>query len=113
MNITFASNRLRKELNEEKAMIRAHGALRSKILKIVLSSLSAAPNLGIFAPPMSPPHRCHELKNNRQGQLSVDLDHPYRLIFTPNHDPLPMRHQGGLDWELITDIEIFEIGDTH
>ena len=29
--------------------------------------------------------RLHELKGNRKGQLSFDLDHPYRLIFLPNH----------------------------
>lgn len=59
MDITFATKKLQKELSEEKAMLKAHGSVRTKKLKIVMVSLRAAPNLGAFAPPMSPPHRCH------------------------------------------------------
>ena len=113
MDIKFAAKKLEKELNEEKAMMKAHGAIRSKRLKIVMVALRAAPTLGAFAPPMSPPHRCHELTGNRKGQLSMDLDHPYRLLFEPMHDPLPVRKEGGLDWSLVTAIKILEIEDTH
>lgn len=113
MNIIFATTSLRKQLNEEKEMVKIHGVVRAKKLRVILTSLRAAANLGIFAPPMSPPHRCHELTGNLKGQLSVDLDHPYRLLFRPNHEPPPMREQGGLDWKLITDIEVLGIKDTH
>ncbi len=113
MDITFATTKLKKELSEEKAMVKAHGPLRTKKLTIVLAMLRAAPVLAIFAPPMSPPHRCHELTGDRKGQLTVDLDHPYRLVFRPRHDPLPMRTEGGLDWKQETAIELIEIEDTH
>lgn len=113
MNITFGTASLRKQLNDEKAMIKAHGPLRTKKLKIALAQLRAAPNLGTFAPPMSPPHRCHELTGNRKGQLTVDLDHPYRLVFEPGHNPLPQRPEGGLDWQQVTTINITGIEDTH
>jgi len=113
MDITFATTSLKKQLNEEKAMIKAHGPLRTKKLKIVLAQLWAASNLAVFAPPMSPPHRCHELTGNRKGQLTVDLDHPYRLVFIPDHDPLPQRPEGGLDWKQVTNIKITGIEDTH
>ena len=98
---------------EEKAMMKAHGTIRSKRLKIVLTAMRAAPSLAAFAPPMSPPHRCHELTGNRKGQISMDLDHPYRLLFQPTHDPLPVRKEGGLDWNLVTAIKILQIEDTH
>lgn len=113
MDIKFATQKLQKELNEEKAMMKAHGSIRSRRLKIVLASLRAAPSLGVFAPPMSRPHRCHELTGNRKGQLSMDLDHPYRLLFKPMHEPLPLRREGGLDWHSVTAIKILEIEDTH
>lgn len=113
MDITFATTSLKKQLNEEKAMIKAHGPLRAKKLKIVLAQLRAAPTLGVFAPPMSPPHRCHELTGNRKGELTVDLDHPYRLVFKPNHKPHPQRPEGGLDWKQVTNITITGIEDTH
>lgn len=113
MDISFAGKALWKQLNEEKTMIKTHGPLRTKKLKIVLTQFRAASNLGIFAPPMSPPHRCHELTGNRKGRLTVDLDHPYRLVFKPNHDPLPERSEGGLDWTQVTAVEITGIENTH
>ena len=60
-----------------------------------------------------PPARCHELTGNRKGQLSVDLEHPYRLLFIPANNPLPETINGGLDWPRVTEIEITEIIDTH
>ncbi|HEY5750014.1 MAG TPA: hypothetical protein VIU12_28295 [Chryseolinea sp.] len=60
-----------------------------------------------------PPPRCHELNGDRKGQLSVDLDHPYRLIFIPANEPVPRKEDGGLDWQQVTEIEILEIADTH
>ena len=113
MDILFSSKKLAKELNEDKAMRKAHGSVRAKRLKLVLTSLRAAPHLGVFAPPMSPPHRCHELTGNLKGQLSIDLDQPYRLLFEPAHQPRPERAQGGLDWRQVTAIRIRRIEDTH
>lgn len=60
-----------------------------------------------------PPARCHELTGNRNGQLSVDLEHPYRLLFIPAHSPIPQRKEGGLDWTAVSEIEIIAITDTH
>ena len=113
MELTFASNKLLKKMNQGKAMIKAYGPIQAKRLQIVLTSLRAAPNLGIFAPPYSRPNRCHELKGNLKGQLSVDLVHPYRLIFEPLNDPLPMRPEGGLDWHEVMAINIKGVEDTH
>lgn len=44
------------------------------------------------------PGRCHELHSDRAGQLSLDLDGPYRLIFEPADDPIPTKPDGGLEW---------------
>jgi plasmid maintenance system killer protein len=60
-----------------------------------------------------PPSRCHQLSGDRDGQLSVDLEHPYRLIFIPANDPIPVTKDGGFDWAKVTEIEIIEISDTH
>ena len=43
----------------------------------------------------------------------MDLDHPYRLIFVPDHAPLPECKEGGLDWSKVTDIMILGVEDTH
>ena len=60
-----------------------------------------------------PPARCHELTGNRKGQLSVDLEHPYRLVFIPANNPMLRTADGGLDWSKVTEIEIIGIVDTH
>jgi proteic killer suppression protein len=73
--------------------------------------LSAADNLADIS--RVPPARCHELTGDRAGQLSVDLDHPYRLLFVVGNNPRPERESGGLDWEEVTEIVIIEIMDTH
>ncbi len=43
----------------------------------------------------------------------MDLDHPYRLIFIPDHGPVPRHEDGGLDWSLVTAITILGVEDTH
>ena len=60
-----------------------------------------------------PPARCHQLKGNRSGQFSVDLDHPYRLIFIPIRNPESEENGSSLDLAEIVEIEIIDIIDTH
>lgn len=113
MDIHFKSRKLEKQLNKEKEMLKAYGTTRSKFLKRVMVSLRAAPSLGMFAPPYSPPNRCHELTGNRKGTISIDLDGPYRLLFEPFNEPLPTLPDGGLDWNGVTVIRILGVEDTH
>jgi hypothetical protein len=113
MNIQFASKRLQKELSEDKAMIKAHGPLRSKKAQDCPDDVACCTKLGGVRSTDEPPHRCHELTGNRKRQLTVDLDHPYRLVFRVSQDPLPERVEGGLDWKQVTAIELIEIEDTH
>ena len=113
MEILFASKKLQKQFNQHKEMQKAFGTQRVKRIAVVMAALRAAPALGTFAPPYSPPHRCHELTGNKKGKLSLDLDGPYRLIITPEHDPLPQRPEGGLDWHQVTAIKILGVEDTH
>jgi proteic killer suppression protein len=76
-----------------------------------LAELGAAASLAEMS--HLPPARCHALTGKRQGQFSVDLVHPFRLLFQPDHDPLPQDAQGGLDRASVTDILIIEVADTH
>ena len=73
--------------------------------------LQAAENLAVIS--HLPPARCHELVGNRAGQFSVDLKHPFRLLFEPDHDPVPQKADGAIDRTLVTAIIIVEIADTH
>jgi len=63
--------------------------------------------------PSTRPERCHPLKAKREGQYAVDLVHPRRLVFKPNHDPVPRKDDGGVDLDKVTSIIIIEVVDYH
>lgn len=113
MDIRFADRKLEKQCNDARVLLRKHGERRGKLLKNRLAVLAAALSLADIGLPYRGPMRCHELIGDRAGQLSIDLDHPCRLIIRPDHDPPPERAEGGLDWKRITAIVILEIADTH
>lgn len=76
-----------------------------------LAILKAAGSLALV--PTTPPDRRHQLGSERKGQYTVDVIHPYRLIFKPNHQPFPRKQDGGIDTEQVTAITIIEIVDYH
>jgi len=59
------------------------------------------------------PARCHELTGKQTGQFSVDLEHPYRLLFIPAENPVPWLKDGGIDRSKVREIEIIDVKDTH
>lgn len=110
MDVSFRTTKLEKSLNTHKLLVRIHGDKRAGRIRRRLDDLAAADTLDDMR---YLPGRCHELSGDRAGQLALDLDHPYRLIFAPAHNPLPLKEDGGLDWTAITAIEILEIEDYH
>jgi len=111
MNILFKNRRLEKLCNNFNKLVKKYGNKRAKIIIRRLSELKAMENLGVAR--KLPQLRCHELKGDRKGELAVDLDHPYRLIFTVAQEPIPVKDDGGLDWEKVHSIKILEIEDYH
>lgn len=110
LEITFRTKKLHKQCTDAKHMATAFGHIQARRLRQRLDDLRAAENLEVVR---TLPGRCHELKAKRYRQLSMDLEHPYRLIFEPAHNPMPERDDGGLDWSLVTAIRILEVADTH
>lgn len=110
VQIQFDSNKFAKEVNDTRQLTRNQGEQRAKLIRRRLDELRAADTLDVLR--TLPAARCHELRGNRKGQLSVDLDHPYRLLFTPV-PPLPTKADGGLDWKQVTAIIVLGIEDTH
>jgi len=114
MDISFKNKKLVKSFSEGAQLDKIHGKLRAKKISVRMKELRAARSLMDFWPPKSPPGRCHELtEGQRTGQLSLDLDHPYRLIFVPDHDPILRSTDSGLDWSQVTAIKILGVEDTH
>lgn len=110
MVIDFSSSKLRKLCSSDKAMRKEWGAEMAKKLKQRLADLEAIASL---EEAKYLPGRCHELTEDRSGQLAMDLVHPQRLIFVPDHKPIPVHSSGGLDWQQVTAIRIVEIVDYH
>lgn len=111
MDILIADRKLKRCINDIRQLTRAYGSPRAKRLRARLDEFRAAECLSIIR---TLPHaRCHELVGDLRGKLSVDLDHPYRLIFEPADEPVPTKTDGGLDWERVTRVRILEIADTH
>ncbi|MBF0605482.1 MAG: killer suppression protein [Nitrospirae bacterium] len=113
MEIVFRNRKLEKMCNCKRSLQEAHGEKRARLIILRLNALRAAAHLGEFWPSQKHTGRCHELKANRAGQLSMDLDHPYRLIFKPANNPVPKQPDGGIDWHHVTAIKIINVEDPH
>ncbi|MDI4666578.1 type II toxin-antitoxin system RelE/ParE family toxin [Xanthobacter autotrophicus] len=110
MKVSFASKRLEKEMATAAAIAKRYGTL-AKRLKMRLELLYQAERLGDV--PAEPPPRRHQLSEDYAGCYAVDVSGNWRLVFRPNHDPLPLKEDGGVDLTKVTAIEIVEVVDYH
>ena len=92
-------------------MVKHLGAKRAAKLQQRMMELAAAETLSVIS--HLPPSRCHELTGKDAGTFSVDLEHPFRLLFIPADNPVPRCEDGGIDKARVREIEIVEIKDTH
>jgi len=110
LEIRFRDPGFQEECNHDRLLIKRQGKPMAKKIRQRLDELRAAANLEDMK---TLPGRCHELKHNRSGQISLDLDHPLRLIFVPAYQPPALKPDGGIDWKNVRVIEIIGIEDTH
>jgi len=111
VKVDFEDKKLAGACESQRSRVRALGADRATRLQKRLTVLGAAANLEELR---HAPGRFHELKYDRAGQFSADLDHPYRLVFVPVIPEGERElHANGYVWSKITHISIVEIADTH
>ena len=91
-------------------MAKAYGDRATKI-QMRLGVLKQAAHLGDV--PKAPPERCHQLTADRDEAFAVVVKDQWRLVFVPNHDPIPRKADGGIDEERVTAIEIQGVIDYH
>lgn len=108
--VTFKSKKLQEICNTEKKLVKEYGKVCAKKIRTRLDDLKAATTLEAFR---TLPGRCHELKGDRKGQLSFDLEHPLRLVFDPAGDDVQNKKDGGLDWNSVKAVKIIGVEDTH
>ena len=109
MEVTFDDPGLGKLCESEKELRRRCGSIRAKKIQTRLGQLRAAETLEDMR---SLPGHCHELARNLAGQLAIDLDQPYRLLFRPKEEACP-GPGGGLDWTQVTGVVVTSIVDYH
>ena len=111
LNIAFRTRKLEKAFNTAGALRRTYGAPMARAIETRVAFLEAAGNLSLV--PTVPPCRRHQLAGDRDERFAVDLVHPYRLVFEPDHDPVPRKDDGGIDVARVTAIEVTEVIDYH
>lgn len=110
MNISYKPRKLEKTV-ASLTVIKANYGTRAKLVNQRKSELDAAKNLHTMR--SLPKANCHALTGNLEGKFAVDISENHRIIFEPNHNPLPLKPDGGLDWALVTDITIIAIGEDY
>ena len=111
MLIAFRNSKLRKMANSDREAMAKLGKQGARKLRARLDDLDAASTLEDMR--HLPAAKCHELKGNRKGFLAVALHGGWRVMFEPNHDPIPLKEDGGLDWSRVEAIRITDIEDYH
>lgn len=110
MVITFSNNKLEKLANDPRKALKELGKLRAERFLKRLDQLAGATVLEDLR---HVPGNFHELTTTRKGQWGSDLDQPYRLIFVPHEDPIPLDAGGSYDWAAIRGVTIVEITNYH
>jgi proteic killer suppression protein len=109
LEVTFDDRSLGEMCESDRELRKMYGLVRAKKIQMRITALRAAETLEDMR--FLPGH-CHELKGDLAGQLALDLDQPYRLLFRPKERPDP-GHGGGLDWRLVIAVVVTTIVDYH
>ena len=111
MIILFANSKLQKEFSDDKKLKQTCGDQRAKLIRQRLSELKAANTLADMW--KLPAARCHELKKNLKGHISLDLDDPYRLIIRPSGNDVQYRGDRSLVRDSVTGVMVEGVKNTH
>ncbi|MDE2289205.1 MAG: killer suppression protein HigA [Burkholderiales bacterium] len=108
MEIRYKDKKVRELCEKQAVAEKKLGTASARKLKVRLAALEAAVCVTdlIAGNP-------HPLKGDRLGQFALDLAGGWRLVFAPDHDPCPLRPDGGVEWSEVTIINIEYIGDYH
>lgn len=110
MEVTYKNKHLQKCAEDETYSVRKLGPVRSEKYLQRIGDLMDAKTLEEVR---NLPGNYHELSANRKGQWAVSLDGPYRLIFAPHENPIPVDENGKYVWIEIKGVEIEDIENYH
>ncbi len=110
MKVTFRTSKLAKICSDDRLLNKNYGQLSRK-LRQRLSELTAAATLsGISTLPAA---RLHPHSGKPKEYFSINITHPFRIIFMVADEPMPLKPDGGVDLTKVTEVVIEEIYDPH
>lgn len=110
MNIRFKTNKLKKQLSDLREMKKSFGVNAIRVNQR-MEDIDAASNLQTLC--NIPQANCHPLTGDHKGQWGVDISANHRLIFEIDHDPIPLKADGGINRIQVTDVIIIGEEDYH
>ena len=110
MKTSWQDKKLERSAATDKAGTKAFGKDIWAALKRRIASLEAAPSLKDMR---GVPGRFHPLSGDRKGQFALTVSANKRLVFEPDHDPVPTLDDGGIDESKVTAVSIVEVVDYH
>jgi len=108
LEINIPDDDLRALYEQQRLAVKKLGKPCARKLRGRLSDIAAAAHVRELVA-----GRPHPLTGDRQGQFALDLQGAVRLVFVPDHDPVPYFPDGGIDWAQVTRVTIVFIGDYH
>ena len=110
MKVCFKTKKMFKIFSKEKELKKRYGVKMAKKIIQRLDDMIAAENLEVL---FTLPGNHHPLKGDRKGQFACYLEHPYRLVYEPGNEPLPINENNELIYSKITIVNIIEVEDYH
>jgi toxin HigB-1 len=111
MRVFFKTRKMDTVLNDERSLKKEYGEL-AQTIKHRLQFMAKVPSLDQV--PVSTPFRRHQLAAPKgEYKYAVWIKHPFRIVFEPHHDPVPLLADGGVDLTKVTEITILSIEDYH
>jgi toxin HigB-1 len=104
LELSFFTKSLRKICESEAAAKEALGVRVAEKLKRRLADMRAAASVEELVA-----GRPHEVEGGWQPRFAVELGDGSRIVFSANHNTIPLLTSGGVDWARVTRIKILGI----
>jgi plasmid maintenance system killer protein len=112
MEVSFANHRLQALYANPKKTLAEHGSRVGRVILVRLQQLCDVQCLMDMK--AFPDARLHMLTGGTyHGTYSINVSQRLRLLFIPDHDPVPVLPAGNHDLTKITAVVIQGIEDTH
>jgi len=109
IEITFRDQELERAFRHDETARKRFGQA-ARAFQRRIKQFEAAPTLATLA---ATPAACRPVPGTKDGLLAARLSNRELVVFVPNHEPVPLLRDGGLDHSRVTQIQIWSVEDVH